>query len=233
MTEQGTFVDDLLVHKVSDTHYFLCVNAGNQDQRFRAHPRAQWHRTPQIENAGRRYSQLAIQGPKALGILQRFTAVPLQFDPLLSFYIWRSGRRGLPDRAHRIHGRRRLRNLFRAGAFRKTVERSAGRRRQSKDFCPAAWARETRCAWKPPCASMAMKLTIRRRHGKRAWAGFASWPRANSWAAKAGPAKTTGIERACSWDSRCWIGSSRATAALFRSAARRPAASPADRPRHF
>ena len=28
----------------------------------------------QIENAGARYSQLAIQGPKALGILQRFTA---------------------------------------------------------------------------------------------------------------------------------------------------------------
>ena len=32
----------------------------------------------QIENAGERYSQLAIQGPKALGILQRFTAVPLE-----------------------------------------------------------------------------------------------------------------------------------------------------------
>ncbi|HEY4783294.1 MAG TPA: glycine cleavage system protein T, partial [Chthoniobacterales bacterium] len=43
MTEQGTFVDDLLVHKISGTHYFLCVNAGNQDQDFehiRAHNRA-------------------------------------------------------------------------------------------------------------------------------------------------------------------------------------------------
>ncbi|HVB07805.1 MAG TPA: hypothetical protein VNF00_02560, partial [Candidatus Acidoferrales bacterium] len=28
MTPRGTFVDDLLVHKISDTHYFLCVNAG-------------------------------------------------------------------------------------------------------------------------------------------------------------------------------------------------------------
>ncbi len=77
MTEQGTFVDDLLVHKISDTHYFLCVNAGNQDQDFehiRRHNRA----GAQIENAGERYSQLAIQGPKALGILQRFTAVPLE-----------------------------------------------------------------------------------------------------------------------------------------------------------
>jgi len=32
MTPQGTFEDDLLVHKVSDTHYFLCVNAANQDK---------------------------------------------------------------------------------------------------------------------------------------------------------------------------------------------------------
>jgi aminomethyltransferase len=76
MTERGTFVDDLLVHKISDTHYFLCVNAGNQDQDFehiRAHNRA----GAQIENAGERYSQLAIQGPKALGILQAFTTVSL------------------------------------------------------------------------------------------------------------------------------------------------------------
>jgi len=76
MTEQGTFVDDLLVHKLSDAHYFLCVNAANQDQDYehiRAHNRA----GARIENAGERYSQLAIQGPKALGILQRFTSVSL------------------------------------------------------------------------------------------------------------------------------------------------------------
>jgi len=76
MTEQGTFVDDLLVHKISDTHYFLCVNAGNQDQDFE-HIRAHNGAGAQVENAGPRYSQLAIQGPKALGILQRFTSLPL------------------------------------------------------------------------------------------------------------------------------------------------------------
>ena len=38
MTERGTFVDDLLVHKISDTHYLLCVNAGNQDDDFREIP---------------------------------------------------------------------------------------------------------------------------------------------------------------------------------------------------
>jgi aminomethyltransferase len=79
MTEQGTFVDDLLVHKISDRHYFLCVNAGNQDQDFE-HVRSHNLTNAKVENAGKRYSQLAIQGPKAVGILQRLTEVPL--DPI-------------------------------------------------------------------------------------------------------------------------------------------------------
>jgi aminomethyltransferase len=77
MTDHGTFVDDLLVHKISDRHYFLCVNAGNQEGDF-AHIRNNNSLGAQLENSGERYSQLAIQGPKALGILQRLTKVPLQ-----------------------------------------------------------------------------------------------------------------------------------------------------------
>jgi aminomethyltransferase len=83
MTERGTFVDDLLVHKISDTHYFLCVNASNQDQDFE-HIRMHNGVGAQIENAGARYSQLAIQGPKALGILQRFSSTPL--DSIRYYY---------------------------------------------------------------------------------------------------------------------------------------------------
>ena len=77
MTDRGTFVDDLLVHKISDRHYFLCVNAGNQDGDF-AHIRNNNSLGAQLENSGERYSQLAIQGPRALGILQRLTKMPLQ-----------------------------------------------------------------------------------------------------------------------------------------------------------
>jgi aminomethyltransferase len=84
MTNRGTFVDDLLVHKISDKHYFLCVNASNQDQDFE-HIRANNHTTAQIENAGSRYSQLAIQGPKALGILQALTEVRLDSIPYYHF----------------------------------------------------------------------------------------------------------------------------------------------------
>jgi aminomethyltransferase len=76
MTEQGTFVDDLLVHRISDTHYFLCVNAANQDTDFE-HIRSHNRTGASVENAGERYSQLAVQGPKALGILQGLTKVPL------------------------------------------------------------------------------------------------------------------------------------------------------------
>ena len=76
MTEQGTFVDDLLVHKMSDTHYYLCVNASNQDKDF-AHI-VQYNTTgAQVENVGEYYTQIALQGPKSAAILQRFTPAPL------------------------------------------------------------------------------------------------------------------------------------------------------------
>ena len=76
MTDRGTFVDDLLVHKIADGHYLLCVNAGNQDVDFEhivAHNRS----GAGAENAGDRYSQLAIQGPRAIEILKRLTKVAL------------------------------------------------------------------------------------------------------------------------------------------------------------
>ncbi len=87
MTPQGTFVDDLLVHKVSDTHYFLCVNASNQDKDFE-HIRSHNTFGAEVENAGARYTQLAIQGPKAPAILQRLTKVELQ---PIKYYRFRFG----------------------------------------------------------------------------------------------------------------------------------------------
>src|SRR5579885_2655147 len=60
LTASGTFVDDLLVHRISSSRYLLCVNATRQDDDFdylRQHNQA----GAQIENAGPRYSQLALQ----------------------------------------------------------------------------------------------------------------------------------------------------------------------------
>lgn len=76
LTERGTFVDDLLVHKISDTHYFLCVNAANREKDFE-HIRAQNRFDAEVENAGDRYTQLALQGPRAAAILAPLTSVDL------------------------------------------------------------------------------------------------------------------------------------------------------------
>jgi len=74
--QHGGFVDDILVHKVADDHYFLCVNASNQDKDFE-HIVAQNHFDAVVENNGERYAQIAIQGPKARATLQKLTPVDL------------------------------------------------------------------------------------------------------------------------------------------------------------
>jgi aminomethyltransferase len=74
--DHGGFVDDILVHKVADDHYFLCVNASNQDKDF-AHIRSQNRFDATVENAGGRYAQIAVQGPQARATLQKLTPVDL------------------------------------------------------------------------------------------------------------------------------------------------------------
>jgi aminomethyltransferase len=76
MNERGGFVDDLLVHKFSDEHYFLCVNASRQDDDF-AWITQQNDTSANVRNTSAEYSQLAIQGPRANAILQQLTPVDL------------------------------------------------------------------------------------------------------------------------------------------------------------
>jgi aminomethyltransferase len=74
--EHGGFVDDILVHKVADNHFFLCVNASNQDKDFE-HIASLNRFDANVENAGARYAQIAVQGPRALPTLQKLTSVDL------------------------------------------------------------------------------------------------------------------------------------------------------------
>ncbi|MFQ5776641.1 MAG: glycine cleavage system aminomethyltransferase GcvT [Terriglobia bacterium] len=76
LTSEGTFVDDILVHKLSDTHYFLCVNAANRKKDFE-HIRAQNRCGAEVENTSDNYTQLALQGPKAAVILAPLTSLDL------------------------------------------------------------------------------------------------------------------------------------------------------------
>ena len=74
--EHGGFVDDILVHRVNAESYFLCVNASNQDKDFQ-HIHDHNLVGAKVENAGPRYSQIAVQGPLATGIVQKLTALDL------------------------------------------------------------------------------------------------------------------------------------------------------------
>jgi aminomethyltransferase len=74
--EHGGFVDDILVHKVADDHYFLCVNASNQDKDYE-HIRAHNRFAAAVANAGDQYAQLALQGPRATAVLRKLTDADL------------------------------------------------------------------------------------------------------------------------------------------------------------
>jgi len=74
--EHGGFVDDILVHKINDDHYFLCVNASNQDKDFE-HIRSHNAFDAEVDFTSSRYAQIAVQGPNARATLQKLTPVDL------------------------------------------------------------------------------------------------------------------------------------------------------------
>ena len=77
--EGGGFVDDILVHKFADDHFFLCVNASNQDKDFAhiAEQNSLRRFDATVENIGPTLSQIAVQGPRAVETLQKLTATEL------------------------------------------------------------------------------------------------------------------------------------------------------------
>ncbi len=81
---EGGIVDDLLVYHYSKDKYMLVVNAGNIDKDW------EWcvkHNTVGaiLENASDKTAQIAVQGPKAMQVLQRLTSVDLSAIPYYSF----------------------------------------------------------------------------------------------------------------------------------------------------
>ena len=78
LTPEGTFVDDILVHRLSPNDYLLVVNAGTKDKDY-AWIRRQVGTFPSIHisDYSDYYSQLALQGPRALETLQKLTKVDL------------------------------------------------------------------------------------------------------------------------------------------------------------
>ncbi len=78
LTPEGTFVDDILVHRLSPNDYLLVVNAGTKDKDY-SWIRRQVGSFPSIHisDYSAYYSQLALQGPRALETLKKLTQTDL------------------------------------------------------------------------------------------------------------------------------------------------------------
>jgi glycine cleavage system T protein (aminomethyltransferase) len=87
-TPEGTVVDDLLVYRFAEDHLLLVVNASTTEKDWdwiTSHKRDE---SAELRNASADYCQLALQGPRALSILQTLTSVPLSE---IKYYHFRSG----------------------------------------------------------------------------------------------------------------------------------------------
>lgn len=86
---KGGIVDDLIIYMYSTTKYLLVVNAGNIDKDWawvNAQNTEQFNVS--LENASERYGQLAVQGPKAVEVLQKLTDAELAAIPYYCFREW-------------------------------------------------------------------------------------------------------------------------------------------------
>ena len=74
---QGTFVDDVIVHRLGEDEYLLVINAGTREKDF------SWVRDNtrqfdcQVEHLSDDFTQIAIQGPKAADAMQKLTDADL------------------------------------------------------------------------------------------------------------------------------------------------------------
>src|ERR1700688_4503569 len=74
---QGTFVDDVIVHRLGEEEYLLVINAGTREKDFN------WVRDNtrqfecKVENLSDDYTQIAIQGPKGVDLLSTLTNADL------------------------------------------------------------------------------------------------------------------------------------------------------------
>ena len=78
LTEQGTFVDDLLVYRLGPQHFMLVVNASHIEKDFDYIVEGIKPAGDAVAvNVSSRYALIAVQGPKALEIVQPLTGIDL------------------------------------------------------------------------------------------------------------------------------------------------------------
>jgi aminomethyltransferase len=80
---QGTFVDDVIVHRLAEDDYLLVINAGTREKDFN------WVRDNtrqfdcRVDHLSDDFTQIAIQGPRGVDLLQKLTDADLK---LVKFY---------------------------------------------------------------------------------------------------------------------------------------------------
>jgi aminomethyltransferase len=87
-TDRGTVVDDLLVYRMSADRLLLVVNAGTTDKDWDWISSHKKDESVQLANVSSNYCQIAVQGPKALSLLQSLTDTPLSE---IKYYHFREG----------------------------------------------------------------------------------------------------------------------------------------------
>lgn len=73
----GGIVDDLLVYRFHEKHYYLVINAGNIEKDFDWMVKNKGDFNVELKNISSKVSQLALQGPKSKEILQKLTDADL------------------------------------------------------------------------------------------------------------------------------------------------------------
>ena len=74
---QGTFVDDVIVHRMGEDDYMLVINAGTREKDVNWVTENTRQFDCKVENLSDNYTQIAIQGPKGVDTLQKLTDADL------------------------------------------------------------------------------------------------------------------------------------------------------------
>jgi aminomethyltransferase len=80
---EGTFVDDVVVHRLGEEEYLLVINAGTREKDFSWVSDHTRQFNCKVEDLSDAFTQIAIQGPKAVNLLQKITDADLS---ALKFY---------------------------------------------------------------------------------------------------------------------------------------------------
>jgi len=92
---EGTFVDDVIVHRLGEEEYLLVINAGTREKDFN------WVRDNtrqfdcEVQNLSDDFTQIAIQGPKGVDLLRKLTDADL--SKVKFYWVTRGKLCGLPN----------------------------------------------------------------------------------------------------------------------------------------